>query len=83
MTSPAPTLATAPTADEVAAVECPLERAQWLTRIADEYRTLPAPLAVLRRQALLELRETRPVNVIAALLRVSPGRISQLTTGGA
>lgn len=78
MNSPAPTLATAPTADEVAAVADPIERAQWLTRIADEYRTLPAPLAALRRQTLLELRATRPVNVVAALLGVSSGRISQL-----
>lgn len=83
MTSPAPTLATAPTADEVAAVVCPIERAQLLTRVARECGTLPGPLADLRRKTLLELRTTRPVSVIATLLGVSPGRISQLTAGGA
>jgi len=83
MTSPAPTLAAAPSADEVAAVECPVERAQLLSQLARTFGTLPSALAVLRRETLLELRATRPVSVVAQLTGVSPGRISQMTAGGA
>lgn len=80
MTTPAPTLATAPTAADLAAVLCPVDRARLLTQVARECGTLPGPLAALRRLALLAARaDGHRVVGLAAKVGLSPARISQLT----
>lgn len=74
-----PRLNTAPTAEELAAEPCPLERVAAITDFARTGRTLPKPLAALR---LLWLRQAfdaeHTTTAIAERLEVSVGRVSQL-----
>jgi hypothetical protein len=79
MTTPAPTLADAPTAAEMAEVTCPVDRARQVTSVARRFGTLPGPLADLRRTALLEARKDHGVRRLAAEVGLSPARISQIT----
>lgn len=75
----APSLADAPTTDEVAAVICPVDRARLLTRLARHCGTLPPALSTLRRAALIEARVEHGVVRLAAKVGLSPARISQIT----
>lgn len=77
----APKLAAAPTAAELSAVTCPVDRARRITAISRACGTLPRHLADLRRAALNEARALPlPVGHIAAQVGLSQARISQLTT---
>lgn len=77
---PAPTLAAAPTAEELSTIACPLTRARIVTALARTCGTLPRPLADIRRASLTEARQTgRLLASIAAEVGLSPARISQLT----
>lgn len=74
-----PTLRDAPTADELAAVTCPLERAAVITDWAVGRRTLPKPLSDQRLEALRQaFAANHTTTSIARRLRVSVGRVSQL-----
>lgn len=75
---PRPTLGTAPTVDEVAAVDCPVERFTRITRVAQALRTLPSGLARLRRASLQEALTSHTATEIATRAELSLGRISQL-----
>lgn len=75
-----PTLDTAPTTEEVAAVDCPVDRAALISRIARQCGTLPPRLAKLRRAAIGEaLAAGHTATSIAKRAELSLGRISQLT----
>lgn len=80
MRVPAPTLATAPTVEELAAVACPIERARLVTAFARACGTLPGALARLRQADLTTARRTTKVVVLAGKVGVSVGRICQLTS---
>jgi hypothetical protein len=83
MTTPAPTLAAAPTAAELADVANPVDRARRITELARTCGTLPGPLASLRRDSLLQaLAGTWRVTALAAAVGLSKGRISQITKQG-
>jgi hypothetical protein len=57
----------------------PTERAARLTQLARQLGSLPAPLAELRREALIEARAAgHGVTTLAALTGLSRGRIYQL-----
>jgi hypothetical protein len=76
----APTLADAPSADDVAALRCPVDRARLLTRIARQCGTLPPLLADLRTAALIEARVEHGVVRLAKKVGLSAARISQITS---
>ena len=81
MTNPAPTLAGAPTVEELTAVTDPIERARRITLVARAAGTLPRALAALRDAAVAEARgTTNTVATLAAQIGLSPARISQITS---
>lgn len=74
-----PTLNTAPTAQELAVVDCPVERYVTITRLARTLGTLPKPIADLRKEALTEaLGAGHTAAQIAGRADQSEGRVSQL-----
>lgn len=75
-----PSLSSAPSVEDLAAVSCPIERAALITRISRQCGTLSRPLAELRRLALLEARAAgHAVAGIAAQVGLSKARVFQLT----
>jgi len=75
-----PTLADAPNAEELAAIECPVDRARRVSAVARQYGTLPGYLAELRRAALIRARQAgHTISYLACEIGLSKGRISQLT----
>lgn len=74
-----PTLGNMPTADELAAVECPVDRAAQITDLALNRRTLPKTHADIRLAAILEaLAKKVTTTELAERLQMSVGRVSQL-----
>lgn len=70
---------TEPTADELAAEPCPVERFAKLTDLAYTRRTLPKPLSDMRLAALrAALASSVTATAIAKRAGVTQGRISQL-----
>jgi hypothetical protein len=65
-----------PTADELAAEPCPVERFAKLTDLAYARRTLPKPLSDMRLRSALASKVT--ATAIAKRAGVTQGRISQL-----
>lgn len=75
-----PPLGTAPAADELAAVDSPIECAAAITRLVKTYGTLPKYLSDLRKKKLRQARnEGHKVAAIAHRVGLSRGRISQLS----
>lgn len=75
-----PTLTAAAMVDGLTAITCPVDRAVEVSRIAEQFGNLPPVLAKVRREALQEARDTgRKVAWLAAKVRLTPGRIYQLT----
>ena len=67
---------------EIAAIADPIERARALGHAMAEQQGLVEEAARMRRQAIAEARETgHRLEEIAAVLGVSPGRISQMRKG--
>jgi DNA-directed RNA polymerase specialized sigma24 family protein len=62
----------------IASVPDPVDRAVQLSNIARSTGTLPPAYARLRAASLLEALAGRQAQELAALLGVTPGRISQL-----
>lgn len=80
MPAVAPSLATAPTAEQLAAIDDPVERAQLISEVARRCGTLPGWMSQLRIQALVEARRAgRRVADIAQVLALNPDRIYGLT----
>lgn len=77
---PRPTPDTEPTAEELAAEPCPVERFAKLTDLAYTRRTLPKALSDMRLAALAAALESKTVTATAIARRagVTQGRISQL-----
>ena len=75
----APTLATAPSADEVAAIPCPFRQVAVITEVARRCGTLPPVLAALRRAALAECRTRASVGKTSHRVGMSRSRIFRLT----
>jgi hypothetical protein len=74
-----PRLGTAPTAEQLAAVGCPVDRTAAISRFARTCGTLPSGLSRLRRAAIREaIAAGHTMTVIAARADLSIGRISQL-----
>lgn len=74
-----PKLNTAPTAEELAVVDCPVERYVTITRLARKWGTLPKPMADLRKKALTDaLAAGHTAAKIAVRADQSDGRVSQL-----
>lgn len=74
-----PTPGTEPTAEELAAEPCPVERFAKLTDLAYTRRTLPKTLSDMRLAALAAALEKATATAIAKRAGVTQGRISQLT----
>jgi len=74
-----PSLSTELTAADIAAIECPFERAALVTQIARRCGTLPRSLYDLRVAALLEVRRSNSLGEIAKQVGLSRARIFQLT----
>lgn len=68
-------------AERIAALTCPIARAEQVTAIAEEWNNLPPVLARLRRDALQEARDAgHAVKDLAEQIpRLKVGRIYQLT----
>jgi hypothetical protein len=80
MTDPAPTLATAPTVEQVAAMACPVERARLLTLVSRTCGTLPGPLAEMRMADVdRALADGWKGVALADAIGLSKSRISQLS----
>lgn len=75
-----PRLATAPSADHIAAtIPDPVERVRVITELANTYRTLPKDLALLRSQTIAELREAKwTTTALAKTFGLSQSRVSQI-----
>lgn len=75
-----PTHDTAPTAEELAAVTCPVDRYVAICRVARTLSTLPRPLAALRMRTLLEALALPGVTTVslAARAQVSHPQVSRL-----
>lgn len=71
--------ATADLHAELDAIASPLDVARRIGEFARRFGTLPKPLAARRREVVCTARKTTPLVEIAEYLKVSPGRISQLT----
>ncbi len=75
-----PTFTVAALVDELTAITCPVDRAVEVSRLAGQFGNLPPALAKVRRDALQEARDTgRKVGWLADQVRLTPGRIYQLT----
>lgn len=74
-----PSLTAAPTADEIRAITCPIERAKTITEVARRVGTLSSLLHGFRRQALSEARQRHSAGQIAIRVGMSRGRVFQLT----
>ena len=75
-----PSLRTLPALNTIAAEADPVQRAVQLGNLARTVGTLPPAYAQLRVSSLLEALTDRRVRDVAALVGVSPSRISQLTS---
>jgi hypothetical protein len=75
-----PSLRALPALDTIATERDPVRRAVQLGNLARTVGTLPPAYAQLRVSSLLEALSNRRVHEVAALVGVSPSRISQLTS---
>jgi DNA-directed RNA polymerase specialized sigma subunit len=75
-----PSLRALPNLDTIAAEPDPVQRAVQLGNLARSVGTLPPAYAQLRVSSLLEALRNRRVREVAAMVGVSPSRISQLTS---
>ena len=77
---PARTLSGIPPLEEIAALSDPVQRAATLGELARTAGTLPPAYARLRVSSLTEALVDRRVREVAALVGLSPSRVSQLTS---
>ena len=75
-----PSLQALPDLASIAAEPNPVQRAARLGQFARSVGTLPPAYARLRVSSLLEALTHRRVHELAALVGVSPSRVSQLTS---
>lgn len=75
-----PSLRALPNLETIASEPDPVQRAAQLCDLARSVGTLPPTYAQLRVSSLVEALKNRRVREVAALVGVSPSRISQLTS---
>jgi hypothetical protein len=74
-----PTFSQAPTAEQLAAIECPMERFALISRFGRSVGTLPHWLSEHRdADYLAAVAKAGTAAALAAFANVSPGRLSQI-----